>query len=64
MGKAAGINDAELTDLTKSMLSLDESLSSDSKETVPLALDDELAKELESIRKQKSQPKKLSETRR
>ena len=54
--KEAGVSDAELADLTKNMLSLEESLSSEDKTAVPLALDDMLAKELASVRERKSQP--------
>jgi hypothetical protein len=39
-----------------------ESLSSDDKTAVPLALDEELAKELASVRKQKNQPNEAAKT--
>ena len=57
LAKEAGVSDAELADLTKNMLSLEESLSSEDKTAVPLALDDMLAKELASVRERKNEPR-------
>lgn len=48
--KEAGINDADLGDLARSMLNLEESLASEEQPTVPVALDDLLAKELTNFR--------------
>ena len=60
LAKEAGVSDTELADLTRNMLSLEESLSTEDKTAVPLALDDMLAKELASVRDAKASPRSLS----
>jgi len=58
VAKEAGVSEVELAEMTRNMLSLEESLSSEDKTAVPLSLDDVLVKELASVRDRTNQSKK------